>query len=163
MARAGRLGDELELAVLGDERRQPAQPPFLLERGQVAPAAVVERRARGPDRALHVRRRPGGRGGDLLAGGGIDHRHGAAVERRHDLAVDDVAEQRPVELARGGSRDRIRGGVGQDAHGQGSRSRRSPRASPPELTLLRFRLCPVEAPVKHNDVTSVAEFLDRVG
>ncbi len=134
--------DHVELrqlvAVLGDQGGQPAQPPLLLERRQVAPASVVERGARGPHRALDIRGGPRRRGRELLAGGGIDHRHGAAVERRHDLAVDDVAEQWPVELPRGGGRDRIRGGVGQDAHCQGSPSSLL-RASAPYLTLLRFK------------------------
>ena len=74
--------DDVELgelvAVLGDQRGEPAQPPLLLERRQVAPAAVVERRARGPDGALDVGGGPGGRRRDLLAGRGIDHGHGAA-------------------------------------------------------------------------------------
>ena len=69
-------------------------------------------------RALDVRSRPRRRGRDLLPRGGVDHRHGAAVERRHDLAIDDVAEQGPIQLPRGGSRDRIRRRVGQDAHRQ---------------------------------------------
>jgi hypothetical protein len=36
-------------------------------------------------------------------------------------------------------------------------------ASKLDLTLLRFRLCPDRGSVKHNDVTSVDEFLDRTG
>ena len=61
--------DDVELgelvAVLGDQRGEPAQPPLLLERRQVAPAAVVERRARGPHGALDVCGGPGRRGRDL--------------------------------------------------------------------------------------------------
>src|SRR5215207_8465371 len=76
--------DDVELSelvpVLGDQSRQPPQPPLLLERRQVAPAPIVERRARGPHRALDVRGGAGRRGRDLLAGGRIDHRHRAAVE-----------------------------------------------------------------------------------
>jgi hypothetical protein len=95
-----------------------ASSPLLLERRQVTPAAVVEGRARGAHRALDVRRRSRGRGRHLCAGRRIDHRHGAALDRRHGFAIDEVAEQRPVELPGGRCRDRIRGGIGQDAHGQ---------------------------------------------
>ena len=135
--------DHVELGelvgVLGDQRGEPAQPPLLLERRQVAPAAVVERRAGGPHRALDVRGGPGGCGRDLLAGGGIDHRHRAALERGHDLAVDDVAEQRPVQLPCGGGRDRIRGRVSQHAHRQLSLCLLGARAQDPDPTLVQVR------------------------
>ena len=144
------------VAVLGDQRGEPAQTTLLLERRQVTPAAVVEGRARGAHRALDVRRRSRGRGRHLCAGRRIDHRHGAALDRRHGFAVDEVAEQRPVDLPGGRGRDRIRGGIGQDAHGQDLALLFGQGQSYSDLTQLRFSLCLAATAVKGHEMTSVA-------
>ena len=103
--------------VLGEQGGELAKAPFLLERREVAPAAVVECLACGLDCPVDVGRRARGGRRDLLPGGGVDHRHRAAVERWNELTIDHVAEQGTIKLPGGRRRDRISGGISQHTHG----------------------------------------------
>ena len=52
-------------AVLGVQLRQPAQPPLLLQRGEVAPPAVLERPPGGGHGPVEILGTAGGDGADL--------------------------------------------------------------------------------------------------
>ena len=159
--------DDVELgelvAVLGDQRGEPAQPPLLLERRQVSasarrrtPRARTAPRARRPRPIRRPRSRPARRSRD---------RSPASCRRRATARLRRRRRGRTA-AGRAAAQRRPRSDTWRDRSGRswpGSRSRCLARGQLAGSDPTSVQPMPRATAVKHNDVTSVDELLDRTG